>query len=308
MWSFQKLNNWTGWGVFFIALLTYTLTVEPTASFWDCGEFIACAYKLQVPHPPGAPLFLLLGRMFSLLALGDVTKVAYWVNMMSVVSSALTILFLHWTIVMIGRKMINKSFEDLNSNERFGLLASGVVGSLIYTFSDTFWFSAVEAEVYAMSSFFTAIVVWAAFKWELVEDRAASNRWILFIAYLVGLSIGVHLLNLVTLPALGLLYYFKRYDKPTLTGGVISIFVALFILGIINSGIIPGLPSIAFAFELTFVNTLGFSYGTGAIVFLILLIAAVVFGIRYSYAKGKEVLNVALFSLRLLMRMTRAIS
>ena len=211
MWSFKKVNNWTGWGVFFIALITYTLTVEPTASFWDCGEFIACAYKLQVPHPPGAPLFLLLGRMFSLLALGDVTKVAYWVNMMSVVSSALTILFLHWTIVMIGRKMINKSFEELNANERFGLLASGVVGSLIYTFSDTFWFSAVEAEVYAMSSFFTAIVVWAAFKWELVEDRAESNRWILFIAYLVGLSIGVHLLNLVTLPALGLLYYFKRY-------------------------------------------------------------------------------------------------
>ena len=296
MWSFKKINNWTGWGVFFIALITYTLTVEPTASFWDCGEFIACAYKLQVPHPPGAPLFLLLGRMFSLLALGDVTKVAYWVNMMSVVSSALTILFLHWTIVMIGRKMINKSFEELNSNERFGLLASGVVGSLIYTFSDTFWFSAVEAEVYAMSSFFTAIVVWAAFKWELVEDRAESNRWILFIAYLVGLSIGVHLLNLVTLPALGLLYYFKRYEKPTLTGGVISIFIALFILGIINAGIIPGLPSLAFQFELTFVNTLGFSYGSGAIVFLILLIAAVVFGIRYSYAKGKEVLNVALFS------------
>jgi hypothetical protein len=203
MWSFKKLNNWTGWGVFLIALITYTLTVEPTASFWDCGEFIACAYKLQVPHPPGAPLFLLLGRMFSLLALGDVTRVAFWVNMMSVLSSALTILFLHWTIVMIGRKMINKSFDAMNANERFGLLASGVVGSLIYTFSDTFWFSAVEAEVYAMSSFFTAIVVWAAFKWELVEDRAESNRWILFIAYLVGLSIGVHLLNLVTLPALG---------------------------------------------------------------------------------------------------------
>ena len=296
MWSFKKLNNWTGWGVFLIALITYTLTVEPTASFWDCGEFIACAYKLQVPHPPGAPLFLLLGRMFSLLALGDVTRVAFWVNMMSVLSSALTILFLHWTIVMIGRKMINKSFDAMNANERFGLLASGIVGSLIYTFSDTFWFSAVEAEVYAMSSFFTAIVVWAAFKWELVEDRAESNRWILFIAYLVGLSIGVHLLNLVTLPALGLLYYFKRYDKPTLTGGVISILIALFILGIINAGIIPGLPSLAFEFELTFVNTLGFSYGTGAIVFLILLLAAIVFGIRYSYAKGKEVLNIALFS------------
>ncbi|MCX6194524.1 MAG: DUF2723 domain-containing protein, partial [Cytophagales bacterium] len=140
MWSFKKLNNWTGWGVFLIALITYTLTVEPTASFWDCGEFIACAYKLQVPHPPGAPLFLLLGRMFSLLALGDVTRVAFWVNMMSVLSSAFTILFLHWTIVMIGRKMINKSFDAMNANERFGLLASGVVGSLIYTFSDTFWF------------------------------------------------------------------------------------------------------------------------------------------------------------------------
>ncbi len=201
MQNFTRLNNLAGWFVFLIALVTYTLTVEPTASFWDCGEFIACAYKLQVPHPPGAPLFLLIGRMFSLLALGDVSRVAFWVNMMSVVSSALTILFLHWTIVMIGRKVLNKPFAALSNTEGGVLLFSGVVGSLVYTFSDTFWFSAVEAEVYAMSSFFTAIVVWAAFKWELVEDEAEGNRWILFIAYLVGLSIGVHLLNLVTLPA-----------------------------------------------------------------------------------------------------------
>lgn len=297
MQSFKRLNNLTGWLVFLISFITYTLTVEPTASFWDCGEFIACAFKLQVPHPPGAPLFLLLGRMFSLLAMGNLEKVAFWVNMLSVVSSAFTILFLHWTIVMIGRKVMNKRFEDLTSNEGYLLLFAGFVGSLVYTFSDTFWFSAVEAEVYAMSSFFTAIVVWAAFKWELQEDEATANRWILFIAYLVGLSIGVHLLNLVTLPALALIYYFKKESKPNLKGGIIACFVGLVILGIINSGVIPGLPSIAFQFELFFVNSLGFSYGSGAISFLFLFIAAIVFGIYYSYQKQKLVLNVALFSL-----------
>ncbi len=296
MQQFKRNNNLVGWIVFAISLVTYTLTVEPTASFWDCGEFIACAYKLQVPHPPGAPLFLLLGRMFSFLALGDVTRVAFWINMMSVVSSALTILFMHWTIVMIGRKVLRKSFAELTQSEGIILLLSGAVGSLIYTFSDTFWFSAVEAEVYAMSSFFTAIVVWAAFRWELVENEAEANRWILFIAYLVGLSIGVHLLNLVTLPALALLWYFKKEAKPTYKGGFVAVLVGLFILGIINSGIIPGLPSMAFWFELQFVNSLGMSYGMGAIFFLLVLLAAVVLGIRYSYKAGKEVLNVALFS------------
>lgn len=296
MQQFKRNNNLVGWIVFAISLITYTLTVEPTASFWDCGEFIACAYKLQVPHPPGAPLFLLLGRMFSFLALGDVTRVAFWINMMSVVASALTILFMHWTIVMIGRKVLRKSFAELTQSEGIILLLSGAVGSLIYAFSDTFWFSAVEAEVYAMSSFFTAIVVWAAFRWELVENEAEANRWILFIAYLVGLSIGVHLLNLVTLPALALLWYFKKEANPTYKGGFIAILGGLFILGIINSGIIPGLPSMAFWFELQFVNNLGMSYGMGAIFFLMVLLAAIVLGIRYSYKAGKEVLNVALFS------------
>ncbi len=301
MQQFKRNNNLAGWIVFAISLITYTLTVEPTASFWDCGEFIACAYKLQVPHPPGAPLFLLLGRMFSFLALGDVTRVAFWINMMSVVSSALTILFMHWTIVMIGRKVLRKSFAELTQSEGIILLLSGVVGSLVYAFSDSFWFSAVEAEVYAMSSFFTAIVVWAAFRWELVENEAEANRWILFIAYLVGLSIGVHLLNLVTLPALALLWYFKKEAKPTYKGGFVAVLVGLFILGVINSAIIPGLPSIAFWFELQFVNTLGMSYGMGAIFFLLVLLAAIVFGIRYSYKAGKEVLNVALFSLVFLL-------
>ncbi len=301
MQQFKRNNNLVGWIVFAISLITYTLTVEPTASFWDCGEFIACAYKLQVPHPPGAPLFLLLGRMFSFLALGDVTRVAFWINMMSVVASALTILFMHWTIVMIGCKVLRKPFAELTQSEGIILLLSGAVGSLIYAFSDSFWFSAVEAEVYAMSSFFTAIVVWAAFRWELVENEAEANRWILFIAYLVGLSIGVHLLNLVTLPALALLWYFKKEAKPTYKGGFIAILGGLFILGIINSGIIPGLPSMAFWFELQFVNSLGMSYGMGAIFFLFVLLTAIILGIRYSYQAGKEVLNVALFSLVFLL-------
>jgi membrane protein CcdC involved in cytochrome C biogenesis len=216
--------------------------------------------------------------------------------MMSVVSSAFTILFMHWTIVMIGRKVLRKPFAELSQSEGAILLLSGAVGSLIYAFSDTFWFSAVEAEVYAMSSFFTAIVVWAAFKWELVEDEAKANRWILFIAYLVGLSIGVHLLNLVTLPALALLWYFKKTETPTYKGGFIAVLVGLFILGVINSGVIPGLPSVAFWFELQFVNNLGMGYGSGAIFFLLCLLAAVVFGIRYSYQHGKLLLNMALFS------------
>ncbi len=295
--NFKKINNLTGWAVFLISFVVFAATVERTASFWDCGEFIACAYKLQVPHPPGAPLFLLLGRMFSLLAGADKTQVAYWVNMLSVVSSAFTILFMHWTIVLIGRKILNKSFESLSLAEAISLLGAGVVGSLAYAFTDTFWFSAVEAEVYAMSSFFTALVVWAAFKWELIEDEAAANRWLVFIAYIVGLSIGVHLLNLVTVPALALLYYFKKYPKPTYLGGFIALTVGLFILGIINSGIIPGIPSMAFSFELAFVNELGMPYGSGVIVFLVLFIGLLVGGVAYSQAKNKVGLNISLLAL-----------
>ena len=295
--NFTKLNNYLGWGVFAIAFVTYALTMERTASFWDCGEFIACAYKLQVPHPPGAPLFLLIGRLFSLLAGSDKTQVAYWVNMSSVVASAFTILFMFWTIVLIGRKVINKKFEELTQGEAISLLGAGLVGSLAYTFSDTFWFSAVEAEVYAMSSFFTALVVWAAFKWELIEDEAAANRWLIFIAYIVGLSIGVHLLNLVTIPALTLLYYFKKSPKPTYLKGLTAILIGLLVIGIINVGIIPGLPTMAFTFEKLFVNTFGLPYGSGAVFFVILLVSLLVFGIRLSVRKQKVTLNVALLSL-----------
>lgn len=283
--------------MFAISLFVFSATVERTASFWDCGEFIACAYKLQVPHPPGAPIFLLLGRLFSLLAGSDKTQVAYWINMMSVVSSALTILFMHWTIVLIGRKIYKKQFSELSMGEAITLLGAGVVGSLAYAFTDTFWFSAVEAEVYAMSSLFTALVVWAALKWEVVEDEAEANRWLILIAYIVGLSIGIHLLNLVTVPALALLYYFKKYPNPTYKGGFAALLVGLVILGIINSGIIPGIPSMAFQFELLFVNTFGMGYGTGVIVFLILFLGAIVYGILYSIKKEKVTLNVSLLAL-----------
>jgi len=301
MTPFRRLNTLTGWVVFAVALLTYTATVERTASFWDCGEFIACSYKLQVPHPPGAPFFLLIGRLFSLLSFGDVTKVAYWVNMVSVVASAFTILFLFWTITRLGRKLIGKSMEEMTTNDTIQVLAAGGVGALAYTFSDSFWFSAVEAEVYGLSSFFTAIVVWAAFRWEEIEDEAAANRWIIFIAYLTGLSIGVHLLNLVALPALALIYYFKKKQKTSFWGGVIAFGVGMVILGIINAGIIPGLPSMAFALERLFVNTFGLPFASGTIFFTVAFLGALAYGIYWSARKGKVALNVSLLALAFLL-------
>lgn len=301
MHTFRRINNLTGWLVFAVAFFTYAATVERTASFWDAGEFIAVAYKLMVPHPPGAPFFLLLGRLFSMLALGDVTQVAYWVNMVSVLSSAFTILFLFWTITMLGRKLYNKADEDLTTGETILLMGAGAVGALAYTWSDSFWFSAVEAEVYGLSSFFTAIVVWAMYKWERIDDEAAANRWIIFIAYLVGLSIGVHLLNLVTIPALALIYYFKKYRKPTLLGGLTAVAAGFAILGFINAAIIPGLPSVAFQFELLFVNTLGLPFNTGALFFTILLIGALVWLIRYSIRKQNPLLNTALLALSFIL-------
>lgn len=297
MTRFNRINNLTGWIVFAIAFLTYALTVERTASFWDCGEFIACAFKLQVPHPPGAPFFLLIGRIFSLFALGDLLQVAYWVNMVSVLSSAFTILFLFWTITLLVRKVIAKTDEELTTADTILIMGAAAVGSLAYTWSDSFWFSAVEAEVYGLSSFFTAIVIWAVFKWERIQDPATENRWLILIAYLVGLSIGVHLLNLVTIPALALVYYFKKYPKTSVFGGLMAFAGGLVVLGIINSGIIPGLPSIAGKFEIFFVNTLGMPYKSGVIFFIILFIGALIWGIRYSQKKGNVLLNTSLLSL-----------
>jgi hypothetical protein len=294
--NFQKFNNIVGWGVFAVALITYWMTMEPTASYWDCGEFISVSYKLEVPHPPGAPLFLLIGRLFSFLALGDVTKVAYWINFSSVLSSAFTSLFLFWSITLFGRKLMKiNTAEEFTNDKIWVLMGAGIVGALTYTFSDSAWFSAVEAEVYAMSSFFTAFVVWATLKWDVIEDESQANRWLLLIFYMMGLSIGVHLLNLVTIPALALIYYFKKYT-PTRWGVILTMVISLAIIFMINDIIIPGLPSFAGSLEVFFVNSVGLPFNSGVIVFAIALITALIFGIRYAQRKQMVLLNTMLLA------------
>lgn len=299
--NFSRLNNLTGWLLFVIATLVYAFTVEETASFWDCGEFIAVSYKLEVPHPPGAPFYLLLGRMFSFFALGQETLVAFWINMLSVISSGLTIMFLYWTITLLGRKLINVPKGEETLGNGLMLIGSGIIGALVYTFSDSFWFSATEAEVYALSSFFTAFVFWAILKWEWIENPSAANRWLILIAYMMGLSIGVHLLNLVTIPALGLIYYFHKYDKITTKGVIATLVISLAIIAIVMVGIIPGLPSLAGSFEVFFVNTLGLPFGSGVAFLFIALIGGLVYGLRESYRRRMVVLNTALLGLTVIL-------
>ncbi|MCF8453836.1 MAG: DUF2723 domain-containing protein, partial [Pedobacter sp.] len=275
--KFKLLNNVFGWLAFAIAAATYLSTMEPTASFWDCGEFISSAYKLDVGHPPGAPFFMLTGRFFSLFA-SDPTQVALMVNSLSALASAFTILFLFWTITHLARKIVAKSEEEYTLANIIGILGAGMVGALAYTFSDTFWFSAVEGEVYAYSSFFTAIVFWAILKWERVADKTGSDKWLIFIAYLMGLSIGVHLLNLLAIPAIALVYYFRNY-KVTAWGVVGAMLTSFIILGTVLYGIIPGFVEVASQFELLFVNVLGFSFNTGLLVYIIVTLAILVWSI-----------------------------
>jgi len=298
--NFKKLNNITGWLMFVIALVTYAITVEDTASYWDVGEFTAVSYKLMVPHPPGAPFFLLLGRMASFLSLGDVYQVAYWINMVSVVASAFTILFMFWSITLFSRKLL-KINGTVGQDQIIPILGAGIIGSLVYTFSDTFWFSAVEAEVYAMSSFLTAFVVWAMLKWELIEDESRANRWLILIAYVFGLSIGVHLLNLVAIPVLGLIYYFKKYSQVTQKGLIISVLISGLIIIIINNAIIPGLPSLAAKIEILFVNGFGMPFGSGSFFLILLVLGGLIYGIVYSQKKAKALLNTALISLAFIL-------
>jgi tetratricopeptide (TPR) repeat protein len=300
MQNYQKINNISGWLIFAVSTIVYWITVEPTASYWDCGEFIAVSYKLEVPHPPGAPLYLLIGRLFSFLALGDVEKVAYWINISSVIASGFTILFLFWTITLLGRKIFNIEKGKETTGQTFLLMGAAAVGALAYTFSDSFWFSAVEAEVYAMSSFFTAFVFWAILKWEVIEDESLANKWLVLISYMMGLSIGVHLLNLVTIPALGLIYYFKKY-KVSRNGLIASFAVSGFVVVLVNNIIIPGFPSIGGSLEVFFVNNLGMPFGTGIIFFGIILIGALVYGVYYSYVKEKVLLNTALLGLTFIL-------
>ncbi len=294
--TFKKLNDIVGWIICIIATAVYVMTLEETASFWDCGEFIAVSYKLMVPHPPGAPLFLLLGRMFSFLAMGDVERVAYWINMISVLSSSFSILFLYWSIVLLGKKLIAapENGSEYSLSQQITLIGAGAVGALAYTFSDSFWFSAVEAEVYGMSSFFTAFVVWAMLKWETIDNQVLANKWLVLIAYMMGLSIGVHLLNLVTIPALGLIYYYKKYPKITQWGLISTMAISGGIIILVMYFVIPGLPSIAGKFEVFFVNTIGLPFGSGALLFASLFLGGVVYGLIYSIKKQNEILNTAL--------------
>lgn len=294
--NYSKTNNIIGWICFLIATLSYILTLEPSVSFWDCGEFIASALKMQVVHQPGAPLFLMIQRFFSLLALGDVNKVAYFMNVGSAIASGATILFLFWTITALAKKIVLKQGEDLSAAKLIGIMSAGVVGALAYTYSDSFWFSAVESEVYALSSLFTAIVFWAILKWEAVADQPHADKWLLFIAYIMGLSIGIHLLNLLTIPAIAFVYYFKKTRQAT-TKGIFKTFITgILILAFIQYGIIQYLVSFGAYFDLFFVNTLGMGFGSGVLVFAILLIAGLTYGILYSEKHKKKVLNMALLS------------
>ena len=279
--NFKLWNVILGWFVFAIAAITYLMTMEPTASFWDCGEFIVSAHKLDVGHPPGAPFFMLLGHFFSLFA-SDTAHVAMCVNALSALASALTILFLFWTITALGRKLVATANSQLSIAQGIALLGAGLVGSLAYTFSDTFWFSAVEGEVYALSSLFTAVVFWLILKWDEHADEEGSDKWLILIAYLMGLSIGTHLLNLLTIPAIVLVYYFRRHEFSW--KGVCGAFgISVAILAIILYGIIPGVPTIAGWFELLFTNTLGCPFNTGLAVYLVLMVAALVWAIWESY-------------------------
>ncbi|MFV0472338.1 MAG: DUF2723 domain-containing protein [Paludibacteraceae bacterium] len=280
--KFRLLNNIFGWVAFAVATITYLSTIEPTGSFWDCGEFVSSAYKLNVGHPPGAPFFMLMGKFFSLFASAP-SQVAAMVNSFSALCSAFTILFLFWTITHLARKIVIKSDKDYTPANIIGILGAGMIGALAYTFSDTFWFSAVEGEVYAFSSLFTAVVFWLILKWELVADRAGSDRWLILIAYLMGLSIGVHLLNLLAIPAIVLVYYFKHYI-PSWKGGIIALIAAVAILGFTQYGLIPGFTTVVAKFELFFVNTVGLPFNSGMFIYLILMLGAVVWSIYESYA------------------------
>ena len=286
--TFRKLNNLLGWLVFALSSWVYLSTVEPTASWWDCGEYITTAFKLQVGHPPGAPLFQLLGRFFSLFAFGDTSKVALMVNMMSALSSSATILFLFWSITMLGLKFTKD--EEISTGRMIAILGSGLVGALAYTFSDSFWFSAVEGEVYAMSSFFTAIVFWAILKWDQVADQPHSQRWIILIAYLMGLSIGVHLLNLLAIPAIALVFYFRKY-KTTWKGIVLTLGISFFILSFIMFMVIPYTVFLAGKYEILFVNNFGLPFNSGTLFYFLVLLGMLIWSIRFTYQTKHSTLN-----------------
>ena len=289
--QFRRVDNILGWLSFLIAAFVYCSTIEPTASFWDCPEFITTGYKLEVGHPPGAPFFMLTANLFSQFA-SDPSQVAYMVNTMSALFSALTIMFLFWTVSHLTRRLLVKDWSELTTGKLIAIEASGLVGALIYTFTDTFWFSAVEGEVYAYSSLFTAVVFWLMLKWEDHADEPHSDRWLVLIMYMTGLSIGVHLLNLLCVPALVLVYYYRRFPhknpKADLRGSLGALAVSVVILAAVLYGVVPGIVQVGGWFELFFVNTLGCPFNTGEIIYIILLIACIIWAIRETYTNRNE--------------------
>ena len=280
--QYKLVNNVLGWLTFFVAAFVYCSTIEPTASCWDCPEFITTGYKLEVGHPPGAPFFMLTANLFSQFA-SDPSQVARMVNTMSALLSATTILFLFWSITHLARKLILKDWSELTLGKLIAIEASGLVGALIYTFSATFWFSAVEGEVYAYSSAFTAIVFWLILKWEDHADEPHSDRWLVLIAYMTGLSIGVHLLNLLCLPAIVLVYCYRRFPNIELKGSLMALVGSFILVAAVLYGVVPGIITVAGWFELLFVNTLGCPFNTGEIIYIVLLVAIVIWAIYESY-------------------------
>ncbi|MGB0999210.1 MAG: protein O-mannosyl-transferase family [Flavobacteriales bacterium] len=293
---FNKWNRIIGWLVFAIATFTYVSTVEPTTSLWDCGEYIATAYKLEIGHPPGAPLFLIIANVFSNLAAGDATQAAYYVNIMSALCSSFTILFLFWTISAFVKKVAVKTQGELSTQAIIMVLSSAAVGALCYTFSDSFWFSSGEGEVYAMSSFFTAVVFWAMMKWEEGFGTYRNDKWIVLIAFLIGLSMGVHMLNLLTIPAMTYIYYFKTKENVTLKGFLLTGVLSIVILGFVYGVFIPQVVNLSGKTELLFVNDFGLPFNSGIIFFFTILIGALVFGLNKTAKLGKYMMNTILLS------------
>jgi hypothetical protein len=291
--QYNKLNNLLGWLCFAIAAITYTLTLEPSVSFWDCGEFISCAYRLQVSHQPGYPLFAMLGKVFSLLSFGDRTKVAYFTNLGSAIASAATVMFLFWTITALAKKLLSKN-QWTDQQQTLLIMGSGLVGALCFAFSDTFWFSAVETIVFALSALCTAVVFWAILKWDAHADEPGADKWLIFIAYIIGLSIGIHLLNLLTIPAITLVYFNRRNQVFTFKKAVIAFLTSVVILAVVQFGIRQYTIKAAAYVDLYFVNSLGFGFNTGAILFFIALIVLLTGGIIYSIKKQKPTLNLIL--------------
>src|SRR5690349_12305289 len=289
--NFKRVNNITGWVVCLIACTVYILTSEAGGSLWDCGEFVSSCFKVQIPHPPGAPLFVLLGRFFIVLFGDNPLTAAKAVNIMSALASGFTILFLFWTITHFARRIVHKNTEvPLTNTQIWSIMAAGTVGALCYTFSDSFWYSAVEGEVYALSSFFTAIVFWAILKWEHEVDRESqtdghlfsrADRWLIFIFYMMGLSIGVHLLNLLTIPAIIMVYYFKRY-KVTKWGTFFAFITGCIITGIIQVVLIQWSIKGAGAFDIFFVNEVGTPFFFGFILYFLLVAALLLLGLRFT--------------------------